>query len=103
MAAAGGGEMTEEETNNQVVERFCRFLLDFSPAARNGMEDEEEGVATTGERPYDAQLVLWRRLHRACLVPGGRCVWEPGDVVASGAPRKRVDVSSRARPRRSRW
>ena len=53
-------EVTEQETDNQVVERFCRFLLDYSPAPRVPEDDEEEnggGGGGSEERPYDKMLV----------------------------------------------
>ncbi|KAK7253426.1 minichromosome maintenance subunit [Aureococcus anophagefferens] len=44
-------EVTEQETNNQVVERFCRFLLDFSPGASPEDADDDGGGCGGGKRP----------------------------------------------------
>ena len=49
-------EVTEQETNNQVVERFCRFLLDFSPGAGPEDADDADDGGGGGKRPYAAQL-----------------------------------------------
>ncbi|KAH8065826.1 hypothetical protein JL722_209 [Aureococcus anophagefferens] len=49
-------EVTEQETNNQVVERFCRFLLDFSPGASPEDADDDGGGCGGGKRPYPSQL-----------------------------------------------
>ena len=60
-------EVTEQETDNQVVERFCRFLLDYSPAPRVPEDDEEEnggGGGGSEERPYDKMLVRFVRSTR---------------------------------------